>query len=272
MAATDRLERLKARLAELEAMWRFAPVGLCLVDRELRFVHVNERLAAIHGTSVAKHIGRSVAKVIPDIEAQVTPVYRRILATGEPVCDLEVRGTLPSDPEREHVWLANHHPLRDAAGEVSGIVSVVVDITELKTSQEELAAVKQRLADAQHVAGVGSWEWDILNDRVWWSDELYRLVHKDKGAFTPSINALYEMLHPDDRASYRQQLEAVLERAEPYVHEFRVVLEDGEIRAFHSSAVIERTADGVPARLIGTAQDITEPRRAEEARARARFD
>ena len=249
-------------------MYRIAPVGLCLMDRELRFVHINECLAAINGRSVAKHIGRTVAQVIPDIEGQVAPVYRRILATGEPVYELEVRGTLPSDPRREHVWLVNHHPLRDAAGAVSGIVSVVVDITELKTTQEELAAVKERLADAQRVARVGSWEWDILRDRVWWSDELYHLVHKDKGAFTPSVNALYEMLHPDDRASFRQHLEAALARAEPFVEEFRLVLDDGEVRSFHNSAVIERTAVGVAARLIGTAQDITERRRAEAARAR----
>jgi len=272
MAGGNRLEHLEARLAELEAMVRFAPVGLCLVDRELRFVHINERLAAINGRPAAQHIGRRVEEVIPAIEGQVTPVFRRILDTGEPVCDVVVRGRLPSNPAREHTWLANYHPLRDDAGVVRGVVCVVIDVTELMATQQELSAVKERLADAQRVAGVGSWEWDILHDRVWWSDELFRLVRKDKGAFTPSLDSFYELLHPDDRPAFRRQLEAVLQRAEPFVEEFRLVLDDGEVRAFHNSAVIERAADGVPARLIGTIQDITERRRAEAARVRAALD
>lgn len=272
MAEADRVDRLEARLADLEAMVRFAPVGLCLVDRELRFVHINERLAAINGKPAAQHIGRSVAEVIPAIEGQVTPVFRRILETGEPVCDVVVRGRLPSDPNHEHTWLANYHPLRDDARVVSGIVGVVVDVTELMATHAELAAVKERLSDAQRVARVGSWEWDILNDRVWWSDELFHLVRKDKGGFTPSLDSFYELLHPEDRPAFRRQLEAVLQRAEPFVEEFRLVLDDGEVRTFHNSAVIERAADGMPARLIGTIQDITERRKAEAARVQAALD
>jgi len=260
------LPELEAKLQQFEAMYRFAPVGLCLIDAELRFVHLNERMAAINGSTVAKHIGRRVEQVIPAIADQVLPVYRRVLETGEPVCDLEVHGTLPSDPRRAHVWLVNSHPVRADDGQVSGIVTVVLDITERRRAEEELAAVKERLAEAQRVAGIGSWEWDILEDQVWWSDELYKLMRKEKSRFVPSFDAVFEAVHPDDRPDFRRQLDATLQQDLPYVLEFRVVLDDGDVRTFHTSAALVRNADGLPARLIGTARDITEERRLEAQR------
>lgn len=269
MGERDRLASLEARLADLEVMCRLAPVGLCLVDRELRFQRVNEHMAALSGHSVADYIGRKVTEILPQIADQVAPVLRRVLSTGERVCDVEVYGALSPDSARVRAWLVNHHPVRDESGGVCAVVTVVADITERKAAEEELAVVKERLATAQRVAGVGSWEWDILEDRVWWSDELYRLFRKDKGAFTPSLDSFYETIHPDDRMAFRRQLDATLERDAPYVLEFRALLDDGNVRVFHTSAAMERTPEGVPARLIGTVQDLTERRRAEEARVRA---
>jgi PAS domain S-box-containing protein len=269
MGDRDRLASLEARLTELESMCRVAPIGLCFVDRELRFQRVNEYLAALTGRSVADHIGRKVTEVVPELSERVEAEFQRLLATAEPLRDVELVGRLPSDPARVRTWLVSHHPVRDGRGEVCGVVTVVAEITERRAAEQELALARQRLAAAQRVAGVGSWEWDILRDRVWWSDELYRLFRKDKGVFTPSLDSVYETVHPDDRMAFRRQLDATLQRDEPYVLEFRALLDDGDVRTFHASAAMERTPDGLPARLIGTIQDITERRRAEEARARA---
>jgi two-component system sensor histidine kinase/response regulator len=264
-----RLASREARLVELEAMCRLAPVGLCFVDRELRFRHVNEHFAALTGRSVADHIGRNVTEIVPQLADQVTTGFERLLSTGEAQRGVELIGRLPSDPGCLRSWLVDHHPIRDERGRVCGVVTVVVDVTARKASERGLALARERLAAAQRVAGVGSWEWDILRDRVWWSDELYRLFRKDKGAFIPSLDSFYETIHPDDRMAFRGQLDATLQRDAPYVLEFRVLLDDGDMRVFHTSAAMERTPEGLPARLIGTVQDITESRRAEEERARA---
>jgi two-component system CheB/CheR fusion protein len=269
--AAARIACLEAQLAELESLYRQAAVGLCFVDRDLRYRRINERLAAINGRPVSDHIGRTVREMIPDLAAEVTPVYERVLRTGEPIVDVEVRGSLPSDPDVEHVWLVSYHPVRASDGEIRGVTAVVADITDVKRSQEALALATDRLQEAQRVAGVGSWEWDILEDEVWWSEELYRLMRKRKGEFTPSLDAFYEIIHPGDRPKFRRQIEATLARDAPYAFEFRALLDDGDERYFHASAALERTPDGVPARLVGTVQDLTQRLQERKERKRATF-
>ena len=150
MTDAQRLARLEAQLAELESLYTHAPVGLCFVDTDLRYVRVNERMAAINGRTIEAHLGNRVEEVVPSIADQVGPVYRRILRTGEPVVGLEVRGKLPSDPYNEHVWLVNHHPVRSPEGELQGISTVVIDITELREAEaatRQLSLVFMNAAD-----------------------------------------------------------------------------------------------------------------------------
>ncbi len=258
MTDAQRLARLEAQLAELEALYDHAPVALCFVDIELRFQRINERMAAITGRCVAEHIGRRVEEMLPSIAEQVGPTYRRILRTGEPVVGLELRGRLPSDPVNEHVWLVNHHPVRTPEGELRGISTVVLDITDMKREGEALAEASDRLAEAQRVAGVGSWEWNILADSVWWSDELFRILGKRKHEFSPSFDAFFEMIHPLDRPAFRRQIEATLADREPAALQLRVQVDEGEEVMLHASAALERTPDGMPSRLVVTAQDVTE--------------
>jgi PAS domain-containing protein len=92
---------LERQAADLRQLYETLPVGLCLLDTNLRFVHLNERLAAINGRPVAEHVGRTVADVAPDIAAAVEPAARRLLETGEPVLDLELRAGRPwAEPNR----------------------------------------------------------------------------------------------------------------------------------------------------------------------------
>ena len=75
---------IQEHLSELEHLYSTAPVGLCLMDTELRFVRINGRLAEINGTPVADHIGRTLKEIIPEIAAQVEPIYLRVIETGQP--------------------------------------------------------------------------------------------------------------------------------------------------------------------------------------------
>ena len=88
------------QLNELEHLYRSAPFGLSLVDRNLRYVRINERLAAMNGKTVEQHIGRTVREIIPQIATEVEKLKRRVLETGEPVIDVEVHGESPADPWR----------------------------------------------------------------------------------------------------------------------------------------------------------------------------
>ena len=202
---------------------------------------------------MADHIGKWVGEVIPQLRGQVLPLYQEVLATGCPVAGREVRGVLPSDPGREHLWLVSHHPVSGSDGRITGIITVVEDVTALEQTRRELSAAHDRLTEAQRVAGVGSWEWNILEDRVWWSDQLFRLLGRSPAVFRPSYDAWFDVVHPEDRAQVRAQIEATLERNEPYSIECRVLHEDGSVRRMRATASLLRTSDGIPERLVGTA-------------------
>ena len=244
--------------AELAALYETAPVGIGLVDLELRYVRVNGRLAEMNGLAAHEHAGRRVADVVPELPAHVLDAARRGLGTGEPVDGVEYSIASRSQPGRERSFLASIAPIR-SAGAVTGGVCVIEDVTSLKQAERlalerlaELEIVKERLAEAERLAGVGSWQWDLLADTVWWSDSLFVLFGKER--FVPDANSFWDLVHPDDRPAIRRQWEATSQRGEPYWVEFRIVLDDGSVRWMRAIAVLERTPDGAPARLAGTCQ------------------
>ena len=125
-------------LDELEAIYATIPVGLCVLDTELRYVRINERLAEINGHSVAEHLGKTVREIVPDLSDEAEPILRRILETGEPVLDLEIRGKTAAQPGVERVWKENWFPLINSQGAVIGINIVAEEITEQKQAEAAL--------------------------------------------------------------------------------------------------------------------------------------
>jgi len=129
--------RYRALYAEIESIYQVTPVGLCVLDRELRFMRINERLADINGLSVEAHLGHRVDEILPELFAQLLPIYRAVLDQGESFFDVEIHGSTPKAPERTRYWVANFVPQRAATGEVTGLLAVVQEITERKQAEEE---------------------------------------------------------------------------------------------------------------------------------------
>src|SRR5690606_3116755 len=103
-----------------------------LLDRELRFVRLNEALAAIDGLPPGAHVGRPIRDVSPQLGASLERFIDRIVETGRPVLDLEVSGETKARPGEQRHWLVNYHPVYDDRGGVLGVGATVVDITERK--------------------------------------------------------------------------------------------------------------------------------------------
>ena len=131
----------------------------------------------------------------------------------------------------------------------------------------DLARAQEHLEEAQHIARIGSWEWDILKDRVSWSGELYRIYGLEPSTFTASYDGFLARVHPDDVASVRQYVTNAVSSAKRTTFEHRIVRPDGGLRVVAAQADVVLGAEGRPIRLTGTAQDITDQRRAEEQRA-----
>ena len=122
---------VRERADEIAAIYDSAPVGLCVLDTNLRFVRINDHLANLNGVPAADHIGKTFGEVLPDLKGKVLEMAQRVLA-GEIIEDFELSGMTPAHPGMTRTWRENWLPLRDGAGEIIGITVSAEDVTEAK--------------------------------------------------------------------------------------------------------------------------------------------
>ena len=129
----------------------------------------------------------------------------------------------------------------------------------------ELTESEARLTEAQRMAQLGSWEWNLVDNTLVWSDEIYRIFGYQPNAFDANYEAFLESVHPADRDRVTQVLQSSLVDTDmPYSIEHRVIRPDGEERIVHEKIGVSFDSDGQPISMIGTVQEITERKRTEE--------
>jgi PAS domain S-box-containing protein len=156
--------------------------------------------------------------------------------------------------------------IRDEQGQPRRAFGIAQDITERNRAEEKLKQSERQLAEAQHMARVGSWNWDLQSNALNWSDELYRVFGVDPQTFNPAYEAVVmESIHAEDRALVRGVIESSLKSQEPFSFYYRIHRPDGEERVIHARGDVLSDEHGTPIRMFGTAQDVTERKKAEEA-------
>ncbi|HEV7774041.1 MAG TPA: EAL domain-containing protein [Conexibacter sp.] len=139
--------------------------------------------------------------------------------------------------------------------------------SEWERAEDALARLEvseHALAEAQRLTGIGSWEWDVPADTITWSDELYRIVGVERDAFEIGFDSYLGLMHPDDRELLQREMDTALRTTESFQFEHRVIRPDGEQRTIDSRGRVEVDADGRVVRMLGTGQDVTERRAAEQ--------
>ena len=252
---------------ELRLIANAVPALLSYLDVEARYVWCNEGYRRAFGYTAEQIRGKHVREVLGIAGWEsVRPHLTRALS-GEPV-SFENRVFLQNGALYEgHVWFAPH---RDANGAVCGVVVMVNDVTDQKATERALRKSEQMLERSQSSAHVGSWEVDLTGDGwsrpegVQWSAETFRIFGYEPGSLKPNAAAFVDRIHPDDRDLMRSRADRFLKRAEPYENEYRIVRPDGSVRVLHSWVDFESDAAGVACRAVGTVQDITDRKRAEQ--------
>ncbi|TWU51244.1 PAS domain-containing hybrid sensor histidine kinase/response regulator [Rubripirellula reticaptiva] len=138
LAKTDLVKQKR----ELELIYEATPVGLSLIDRNYRFLRVNETLASINGYSVEQHIGARSDEMLPELHEQLYPIYDQIFATSKPILNVEIVGKTPAS-DQEKTWLASYFPLElpsddGTAHSVTAVSAIVQDITDRKETERRL--------------------------------------------------------------------------------------------------------------------------------------
>jgi PAS domain S-box-containing protein len=145
------------------------------------------------------------------------------------------------------------------------VQGIYIDITERKRAEEEVQRRQQQLAEAQRLARLGSWEWDIAANKVRWSHELYCIYGLDAKEFPATFEGFLERVHPDDRGRAAETIHAALRTSQPFVFEERIVRPDGSVRSLYCQGRVQADDAGKPILMTGVCQDITDRKRADEA-------
>jgi PAS domain S-box-containing protein len=168
-------------------------------------------------------------------------------------------------------------PIRNPDGSIREILSSGRDVTEklaaaeaLATAHAEISRRGQQLEEAQAVAQVGSFTFDLATQEITWSRELKRIFGVDVETFVPDLTAYHDMVHPDDRAALDATIAEASARGGFYEVEHRLVRPGGEERILLARGLVEMDEDGTPRRLSGTGQDVTEIRCTAQALREAR--
>ncbi|MDF3287875.1 SpoIIE family protein phosphatase [Streptomyces silvisoli] len=141
------LRTVEQNLAILDGFFSQSPIGLAVYDTELRFMRINDALARMNGLSSEQHIGGTLSEVLPGINAkEIEEVMRRVLATGEPVVDARSHGRTPGDPEHDRAWSASYFRLEAPSGQVLGVCSSIIDVTERFHAEAQAEQAQQRLS------------------------------------------------------------------------------------------------------------------------------
>jgi PAS domain S-box-containing protein len=141
-----------------------------------------------------------------------------------------------------------------------------VSLLVLGAMLTEREQATESLAEAQALAHIGSWEWDIATDRITWSRELYRIFGLEPRAGKLTYAKYLARIHPADRELARGEIARALETRQPFEVQHRIVLDDGTERVVHGRGRVIVDSSGAPLRLVGTSQDVTDRHRVEEVR------
>jgi diguanylate cyclase (GGDEF)-like protein/PAS domain S-box-containing protein len=248
----------------LEAFLRNTPDAMLVVDGQGTIVFANAGVALLFGYSQYELLGRAMDVIFPeDLSDEHTNRVSALLQRSDASASgggMEVEGKHKDgsrfDLDIGVTLLGAEH--RDLA------VWTIRDVTERRREARRVALSELRLNEAQRIANIGNWDWDIGKDEHWWSDELFRMLAIDPECGAEFFGQFMERLHPDDRDYFQESSDRVLRTGKPEVFDVRVVLPDGREKILQSQGDIVFDAHGAPVRLSGTMQDITE-RKAVEA-------
>ena len=253
-------EALSAR--NLHAIVESAPVAIAIFDHELRYLLHSAVYRDAFGLGDEPLIGRHHYEVFPDLPAAYREVHQRCLAGA-----IERGEREPLMHPSGRVDWTNWHafPWYAESGEVGGIVVISEIITKLVEQQEALVSLNQQLQKVHRLARIGYWEWDAVEDRNWWSDDVFRVFGQTPKSHGPSRAEYLQIVHPEDREAFTSALDAALASGEHFQVEHKALLPDRSVRHVVLSAqVVRNKTTGEAMRFIGAAQDVTERRLLEE--------
>ncbi|MDQ7784211.1 MAG: PAS domain S-box protein [Desulfomonilaceae bacterium] len=268
----ERTKELATERERLAVTLRSIGDGVIVTDTEGRITALNRETENLTGWTEEEALGRPLEEVFVIVNEKTrtpceNPVHK-VLQTGE-VVGLANNTLLLAKDGSERILADSAAPIRAEDGEVWGVALVFRDVTERVRAEEELKKSEALLKEAQRVAHIGHWELGDPSGAPTWSEEIFHIFGLDPVLGEPSFAAHRDMIHAEDWALLDRAVRRLSAEGEPYDIEFRVIRPDGSVRWMNAKGYAGRNEQNETVRLFGTAQDITDRKKTEEALARS---
>jgi PAS domain S-box-containing protein len=250
----DQIKTSQRRLLEAESIAQLGEWELDIATGQTRW---SEQVHRIFGTQESQEIGPEfLSRIVhPDDWPNLSKSLQAAIETGK-AYEIEYR-IKRIDSEERWVYCKARRDLDDE-GRPLKLTGIAQDITARKLAEEALITSQANLAEAQRIAGLGSWRLDLVSHRAFWSDQQYRCLGYAPGACEANLANFEAAVHPEDLDRVRRSLQKALQqRQSGFELDHRVVWRDGSEHVLQERALVEYAADGAPLAIIGTSQDIT---------------
>ena len=174
--AQEALAQTSESFALIDSMLEASPLGICFLDRQMRFIRINQVLAELNALPAEQHLGQDYRQLLPESAAKFAPLIQQVLETGQPILNAEISGECKGKPGYFGHWVGNYYPVKNQNGEIIGAGIILTEITIAKQTEIALreSEIRFRSVVESNMAGIGFW--DI------------------EGAITEANDALLEMI------------------------------------------------------------------------------
>lgn len=233
------------------------------VDEQARYTYVSPKVKDVLGYDPGEMVGKSPWDFMQLNEAE--KVKKRLAAIFESREPFSLLENMSIRRDGSLVALeTSGSPVFDKEGSFAGYRGVDRNVTPRKKAEDELKRTNERLENAQRIANLGSWEWDMEKDELHWSDEIYRIFGLKPGEFEATYETFLSYVHPEDRMAVHRSVTEALTLKKPYSIEHRIVLADGTQKVVHEQGEVKFSSAGEAAAMSGTIIDITERKQIDE--------
>jgi len=254
----ERTDELKDRHRFIETLFDSVEDLMAVIDKEGNYISVNKKVEEVYNIKKKDIIGKNISEVFPSIRSSEMPENLKTALGGQTVHNIAYQS-----PVTGRYYENFYIPLRNEKLEVYGVLIIGHDSTAIMEAAQKIEAVNTKLTEAQRLAHIGNWEWDISGDKISWSDELYRIFGLVPREFEASFQTFLRYIHPEEREHVSKIIQDALIKHEPFSFYHRVVRPDGTIRILHGRGEVHVDDNMQVVSMAGTAQDVTELKQAE---------